>query len=123
MAIQLSMPAIPGKKSGAGIGSLIGTGLGVIAAPFTGGASIGIGNQIGGAIGNAVSPGEAGTQAEQLGQAQQKDAVSRRLEAAEKQGHLSQLRESAMALAELPTEQRHEYGPPILDAYAKLRMG
>ncbi len=136
MGVKVLPYVNPGRSGSSGIGSVLGAiggALGVIAAPVTGGASLAgtaaaigggaaTGAGIGGMLGGAIDPGKAAKESPQVDM-EDKGPISRRLAAADQNSKLMQLRESAMALPQIPEAQRAEYAPQILEAYSRTRRG
>lgn len=116
------MIGVQGKKpggSGGGLGGILGAIGGVLAAPFTGGLSLGtIGglSGLGSTVGNAISPATPGSQ----GVTGSGDAISRRLE--QQSGdtaRLQQLADGARALAQADPETRRVAAEPIMNAFVQ----
>ncbi len=119
----------PSESGGGGILGAIGAALGVIAAPFTGGASlagtaalVGAGSTIGKIAGDIIDPGKAGGE---TGGPSAGSALSRRAAQLEPTGSVSSgdtsavLEESLKAIQspEVPQAIKEEYEPQLTQAY------
>lgn len=120
MAAQISQVRKPGSAGGSTAGTILGkvagAGLGfLIGGP--GGALTGasVGGEIGGIGGGASDPGRAAAQSNPV--ATPEGAIQRRL-ATQGDDTLTTLRQSALALPELPEELRQQVAPTIMQAYA-----
>jgi hypothetical protein len=125
MAVQANQPIKPGKSGGGGLGGF----LGAIGGAAIGGAVAGpagavkgasFGKDMGSTVGGAVAPGQEASQAQGAPGTVNDNPMKRRLEAGETQAKMTQLRDSAMATADLPPEQREQYLNPIMTAAAQL---
>lgn len=130
MSVQANQPVKKEKKGGGGLGGLLGAAAGLGATVLTGGAAAPVtmgamlggaatGAQVGGMIGGALAPGQAASQGQGV-ESGGDNPMLRRLQSGEQQAKIAQLREAAMATAELPPEQRAEYLNPIMTAAAQL---
>jgi hypothetical protein len=138
MAVQANIRQEPAKKGSGGLfgglGALVGLGAGLLAAPATGGMSLGAaakavggsalagmaaGSGAGSTIGNLIDPAKAGreTQSASTGES----PMVRRLQSGENKMKLQQLKESAMAAATLPPEQRDQYMKPMMQAAQMIK--
>lgn len=115
-----------GGQKGSAIGGILGTVGALVAAPFTGGASlaalpatIGIGSTAGGIVGGAVDPARAAANGPQV----QDSAASRRL-ASPEPDHSTVLEDSLKALHESGDKNLQEtYGAPLYEAYTMSKKG
>lgn len=122
MAINPIKIQKPGSSGGAGKGGLVGGIAALLAAPFTGGASLGLlpaAMSAGSALGGVVDPSSSGASGAPV---QPSDAASRRLAAQAKQPptdipHSQILEQSLHALNEAPQDLKDAYGEPIFKAY------
>lgn len=124
--VTVKPPVKEGKSGGGGLGGILGAIGGLVAAPFTGGASlaataglIGAGAGIGSTVGNAVAPGKSATP---IGgpDAEGTSAMQRRLSDNPNVGSESAiLADSLEALKEAPPEVQQKYGEPLKMAYQK----
>ena len=128
MAINVQQPQQPAKRGFGGLGKLLGIAGAGAAAIATGGLSIpatigllGTGASVGGAIGDAIKPGQAGGPGQGV-QSSEDSAITRRVKSGESQAQMEQLKQSALATAELPPEQRRQYLEPIMNAAAILKQ-
>lgn len=130
MAVQANQPVKvqQAKKGGGGLGGMLGLIGGVAATVATGGAAApallagaATGSQLGGMVGNALAPGQAGSVTQQApAEGGGDNPMLRRLQSGENQAKIAQLREAAMATAELPPPEREQYLNPIMTAAAQL---
>lgn len=129
MPVQAIQAVQQGKKGGGGLGKLLGTIGGAIAGVATGGlalpaiaAGAGLGSMAGEAAGGLINKATPETQ-QQGAPAETENAMSRKLRSGDQMAQIAQLKDSAMATAELPPDQRAQYLDPIMQAAAKLSKG
>jgi hypothetical protein len=119
--IQINQPVQEGKKSGSRLGGILGLLGAAGAAVATGGmsipATVGLlagGASLGQSVGGLAKPGSASSQSSGI---QTDDgAMTRRLKSGEHQQKMEQLKQSAVATAQLPEAERAKYLEPIMSA-------
>jgi hypothetical protein len=128
MLNQVVQPVKQGSSGWGKAGSLLGLLGAGTAAALTGGTTLlaglgaaGTGASVGGLLGG-LKKGSQPTQSGGLQPAGMDSAMQRKQQAMDTQNKLTQLRESAVATAELPPEQRQQYLDPIMKAAGYLKQ-
>jgi len=126
--VQPTQPIQPGKKGGGGLGGLLGLLGGIGATVATGGlagpvtfpmvagalgAATG-GASVGQLVGGAVAPGKEAKQAQGGGYGQ--ETMTNRLKSGEASAKMDQLKQSALAVTQLPQDQQAQYLEPLVSA-------